>query len=149
MASATAASRGPVRLLTVSASAAIEFVAWPHALRGWDGASASEGAAVLGHRATPKCTMRRSSASAAPTFCLTVQRDRFAVAGEAVSPSAGCPVGTAGSREYLLHRFIAELPSGVFGYACTFHGADFMAGTIHVDGLRPTSPQQCRTELIV
>ena len=43
----------------------------------------------------------------------------------------------AGSGDYFLHRFVAEFPSsGEFQYACTIHGADFMAGTIEVDGLR-------------
>jgi plastocyanin len=49
----------------------------------------------------------------------------------------------AGSGDYFLHRFVAEFPtSGEFEYACTIHGADFMAGTIRVGGLDPASPQQ-------
>ena len=39
----------------------------------------------------------------------------------------------AGSGEYFPHRFVAEFPaSGVFEYACTIHGADFMSGTVEV-----------------
>lgn len=40
----------------------------------------------------------------------------------------------AGSGEYFLHRFVAEFPvAGTFRYACTIHGAENMAGTIHVE----------------
>ena len=39
----------------------------------------------------------------------------------------------AGSGEYFPHSFIAEFPvEGSFGYACTIHGADHMAGSIEV-----------------
>jgi len=49
---------------------------------------------------------------------------------EAPETARGRP---AGSGEYFPHRFVAEFPaSGVFRYACTIHGADFMAGTVHV-----------------
>lgn len=50
---------------------------------------------------------------------------------EAPETARGRP---AGSGEYFLHRFVAEFPSsGVFDYACTIHGADFMAGTVEVE----------------
>lgn len=39
----------------------------------------------------------------------------------------------AGSGEYFPHSFFAEFPvAGTFGYACTFHKADMMAGSIEV-----------------
>jgi plastocyanin len=39
----------------------------------------------------------------------------------------------AGSGDYFPHSFVAEFPvAGPFGYACTLHGAEVMAGTIVV-----------------
>ena len=49
---------------------------------------------------------------------------------EAPEAARGRP---AGSGKYFPHRFVAEFPTlGEFNYACTIHGADYMAGTIHV-----------------
>ena len=49
---------------------------------------------------------------------------------EAPESARGRP---AGSGEYFPHRFVAEFSTpGTFEYACTIHGADYMAGSIEV-----------------